>query len=384
MNLEQLIAERLIQARRDAGLSAVAVAEALGVVRQTYGKFEQAQSVPSVTQLIALCNLFDKPIGYFYEQDDADVRFSLRADSPDVLDGRLRGQLIEKLRNIHAIEEAARAAIPEDLPNSLPVFTAHEEDLRRVEDKAMDERFRLGIGNATCVGDIVAILEAADIRVIPFNQPENRGDGGRVFGLSAFSRRYGTALYVNAEASISVERQIFSLCHEYAHLIFHRDRDDVAGPQQRYKTRGRAISPEEKVANHFAACFLVPESALRKQFAMQGGGWAYEETVMRLKGTFRVSATCIIDRLSKCKLISPQNASYLWAMANRKGWLRSEQQPIVEPLNYQGRLRILCRKAWESGTASELFIAELLDLDRKGLSVLLAGWYEEQEAGYFE
>ncbi|WP_249168457.1 helix-turn-helix domain-containing protein [Erwinia sp. E602] len=201
MNLEQLIAERLIQARRDAGLSAVAVAEALGVVRQTYGKFEQAQNVPSVTQLIALCNLFDKPIGYFYEQDDADVRFSLRADSPDVLDGRLRGQLIEKLRNIHAIEEAARAAIPEDLPNSLPVFTAHEEDLRRVEDKAMDERFRLGIGNATCVGDIVAILEAADIRVIPFNQPENREDGGRVFGLSAFSRHYGTALYVNAEAS---------------------------------------------------------------------------------------------------------------------------------------------------------------------------------------
>ncbi|MGE9527676.1 helix-turn-helix domain-containing protein, partial [Escherichia coli] len=85
------------------------------------------------------------------------------------LDAKLRNELIEKLKNINAIEEAADANLPEDLPNSMPIFTAKAEDLRRVEDKAMEERFRLGIGNATCVGDIVAILEASDIRVIPFN-----------------------------------------------------------------------------------------------------------------------------------------------------------------------------------------------------------------------
>lgn len=123
--------------------------------------------------------------------------------------------------------------------------------MRRVEDKAMEERFRLGIGNATCVGDIVAILEASDIRVIPFNREET--DKGMVFGFSAFSNKYGTAIYVNVHDSISIERQIFSICHEYAHLIFHRD--EYHGPAKSYKTNGKAISPEEKVANHFAACF---------------------------------------------------------------------------------------------------------------------------------
>ncbi|HCB1499864.1 TPA: ImmA/IrrE family metallo-endopeptidase [Klebsiella michiganensis] len=378
MNIQQRIAERLIKARTDAGLNASAVADRIGVVRQTYSKFEQAQGVPSVTQLISLCKVFDKPIGYFYDEDDGEFRFAMRADSPDLLDSKLRNELIEKLKSINAIEEAADATLPEDLPNSIPIFTARDEDLRRVEDKAMEERFRLGIGNATCVGDIVAILEASDIRVIPFDREENEG-GKSVFGFSAFSNNYGTAIYVNVNESISVERQIFSICHEYAHLIFHRDEYD--GPAKSYRTNGRGTSPEEKVANHFAACFLVPGSALRKQFAMQGGGWAYEETILRLKSIFRVSATCIIDRLSKCKLITSQNSKYLWATATRKGWRRHEPNPIIESLNYKGRLTVLSRKAWEAGSASETFISELLELNRKELSSLLDKWYDEQEAG---
>lgn len=378
MNIQQRIADRLVKARDDAGLSAVAVAEAIGVVRQTYSKFEQGQGVPSVSQLISLCKIFDKPIGYFYDQDDGEFRFAMRADSPDLLDSKLRNELIEKLKSINAIEEAAEATQPEDLPNSIPIFTAREEDLQRVEDKAMEERFRLGIGNATCVGDIVAILEASDIRVIPFSRGDHDDRKGMVFGFSAFSNKYGTAIYVNNHESISVERQIFSICHEYAHLIFHRNEYD--GPAKSYKTKGRGVSPEEKVANHFAACFLVPESALRKQFVMQGGGWAYEETVLRLKSVFRVSATCIIDRLFKCRLITPQNSKYLWATANRKGWLRNEPSPIIEKLNYKGRLTVLSRKAWEAGAASESFISELLELSRKELSCLLEKWYDEQEA----
>ena len=377
MNIQQRIAERLVKARNDAGLSAIAIADALGVVRQTYSKFEQAQSIPSVPQLIALCKIFDKPIGYFYDPDDGEFRFAMRADSPESLDAGLRNELVEKLKNINAIEQAADASVPEDLPNSIPLFTATDEDLRRVEDKAMEERFRLGIGNATCVGDIIAALEASDIRVIPFDRETGCDGKGAVYGFSAFSSNYGTAIYVNSNKAISVERQIFSLCHEYAHLIFHRDEYD--GPAVQYKTKGRGTSPEEKIANHFAACFLVPESALRKQFVMQGGGRAFEQTVLRLKSIFRVSATCLIDRLYKCRLISQDNSKYLWATANRKGWLKNEPEPIQERLNYKGRLTVLSRKAWEAGAASEIFIAELLELDRKQLSYLLSEWYDEQE-----
>ncbi|HGH3388631.1 TPA: helix-turn-helix domain-containing protein [Citrobacter freundii] len=379
MNIQQRIAERLVKARTEADMSTVAVAAAIGVVRQTYSKFEQGQSIPSVSQLISLCKLFDKPIGYFYEQDEGEFRFAMRTDNPELLDGKLRNDLINKLKNIYAIEEAAGANQPEDLPNSLPLFTARSEDLIRVEDKAAEERRRLGVGDATCVGDIVALLEASDIRVIPFSKSEHDGGGGLVSGFSAFSSKYGTAIYVNNHPSISVERQIFSICHEYAHIIFHRE--DYSGPAKNYQTRGRNISPEEKIANHFAACFLIPEHALRKQFFMQGGGWVYEDTVLHLKSIFKVSYVCLLDRLVKCKLISTKNSGILWATARKKGWDKIEPNPIPSPLEYKGRLTVLSRKAWEAGAASESFISDLLELNRKDLSNLLEGWYDEQEAG---
>lgn len=378
MDIQKQIAQKLIEARTSMGMSASAVADALGIVRQTYGKYEQGLSTPDVSQLIALCKIFDKPLGYFYDQDEGSFRFAMRADSPDLLDSNLRNELVEKLKNISAIEEAAEANQPEDLPSSMPLFSAKEEDLRLVEDKAVTERNRLGIGNATCVGDFVALLEASDIRVIPFSRPQQDDDQGMVWGFSAFSGKYGTAIYVNNHETVSVERQIFSICHEYAHLIFHRE--EYTGPARAYKTRGRSVSPEEKIANHFAACFLIPEAALRKQFLMQGGGWAYEETVMRLKRVFRVSASCIIDRLSKTGIINKRNSGFLWAMANKRGWLKCEPLPITEQLNYKGRLIVLSRKAWGTGSASESFIADLLEMDRKDLGKLIDGWYCEQEA----
>ena len=75
MDITQHIARRLLEARTEAGLSVIAVADAIGVVRQTYSKFEQAQGVPSISQLIALCKLYDKPIGYFSDPDEGEFRF---------------------------------------------------------------------------------------------------------------------------------------------------------------------------------------------------------------------------------------------------------------------------------------------------------------------
>ena len=102
---------------------------------------------------------------------------------------------------------------------------------------------------------------------------------------------------------------------------------------------------------------------------------------MRLKSIYRVSFACMVDRLSKCRLISPKNAAWLWSITQQKGWNRQEPKPIRDPLSYKERLLVLSRKAWEAGTASESFLADLLELNRKELSVLLEKWYADQEAG---
>ncbi|RPE04666.1 XRE family transcriptional regulator [Candidatus Pantoea deserta] len=117
------------------------------------------------------------------------------------------------------------------------------------------------------------------------------------------------------------------------------------------------------------------------KFEQAQSGWAYEETVLRLKNIYRVSFVCMLDRLSKCRLISQKNSAWLWAIVQREGWNKYEPSPITEALSYKSRLKVLSRKAWEAGAASESFLSDLLELNRQELSVLLNKWYAEQEAG---
>lgn len=376
MDIKSIIAGRLVEARESAKMTQAQVADALGLVRQTYARFEQSQALPDVAQLITLTKLFDKPLDYFYESSTDSYRIALRADDPDLLKPELKNRLIEKLKNINDIEQAADKNKVNEYPSSMPIFEATESTLQEVEDKAYSERNRLGIGNATCVGDIVSVLESADIRVIPFSLKAEEGD--LLSGFSLFSEKYGPAIFVNNHPSIPVERQIFSICHEYAHIIFHRNEYD--GPAKKYKTSGRNTSPEEKIANHFAACFLMPRDAIRRQFNNAGGGKAYAETIMRLKKVFRVSAVSVISRLESTRLITKDNSGKLWGYATLRNWKLSEPEPIIEPLSYDKRILELSQKAWFNGTASEGFIADLLELDRKSLASLLEEWYGELEA----
>ena len=43
-----------------------------------------------------------------------------------------------------------------------------------------------------------------------------------VSGVSAIDDRNGCFIFVNCHSSISIERQIFTIAHEYGHIIMHR------------------------------------------------------------------------------------------------------------------------------------------------------------------
>lgn len=372
MDIKATLSARLIEARENLGLTQNYMANALGIVRQTYAKFERGEILPDAEQLISMTKLLDKPLTFFYEDSDSDVRFALRADAPSLLSPSMKSHLIEKLKDIDSLEHAAQRVGANELPGSVHVADASEASLLLVEQKARSERSRLGIGENTCVGDIVSILESIDIRVIPFQlAPEEKS---LLSGFSVFSEKYGAAIFVNNHSSLGVEHQIFSICHEYAHLLFHRK--DYVGPGQNYKTRGIKTSPEEKVANHFAACFLVPSNALSLYHSK--GDWVYPDSILRLKKIFRVSAACIISRLAQTKLIKANNSGMLWGYANKHGWKTCEPEPLTERLNYNNRLKEIARKAWSREAATESFIADLLDLDRKSMACLLEEWYESE------
>lgn len=77
----QKLLERLQSARRDAGLTQIAVAEAFGKPQSFVSKCESGERRIDVVELGAFANLYDKPLAYFVAETDFPTGASLSADA---------------------------------------------------------------------------------------------------------------------------------------------------------------------------------------------------------------------------------------------------------------------------------------------------------------
>ncbi len=76
----QKLLERLQSARREAGLTQIAVAQAFGKPQSFVSKCESGERRIDVVELGAFAHLYHKPLGYFVAETDAPTGASLSAD----------------------------------------------------------------------------------------------------------------------------------------------------------------------------------------------------------------------------------------------------------------------------------------------------------------
>jgi len=372
MDIKVLMGRRARAAREAASLTQTQAAEQMGITRQTLARMEKGEVAADGVQLVAMAGLFDRPVAWFYDQRELDdTALAFRADNPASVDAGLKQRLLDRLAAIADLEVAAGQDAGPGLPPTEPITKAGKRELEIVRAVAQEERGRLGVGDRGPVSDPVALLESIDVRVIPFEAEP--GDGGLLSGFSAFSAALGAGIFVNVHPSLSVEHQLFSVLHEYAHLIFHRA--VYRGPGEGYRSRGSAASPEEKIANTFAGAFLVPAAALRQHAAPLGR--VSPTDVMRLKRIFRVSYTCMLSRLNQEGYLSRADNGRLWAICKARGWDRQEPSPLQERPAYGWRCKGLARRAWERDEASMGFLQQVLDQDRQGLKALIDDWEKD-------
>lgn len=369
MDIKALMGSRARVAREAAGMTQSAAAEQLGITRQTLARMEKGEVAADGVQLVEMAGLFDRPVTWFYDQRELDdTALAFRADQPAAVDPGLKQRLLDRLAAIADLEVAAGQDAGPGLPPTEPLTRAGARELEIVRAVAQEERGRLGVGDRAPVSDPVALLESIDVRVIPFEVAP--GEGDLLSGFSAFSAAIGAGIFVNVHPALSVEHQLFSVLHEYAHLIFHRG--VYRGPGEAYRTRGKAASPEEKVANTFAGAFLVPSAALRQHAAPLDH--VSPTDVMRLKRMFRVSFTGMLTRLNQEGYVNRADNGRLWAICKARGWDKEEPSPLLEGPAYGCRTQALARRAWERGEVSLAFLQEVLDKDRKEVQALVADW----------
>jgi len=216
----------------------------------------------------------------------------------------------------------------------------HSKSQQFASQVAASERERLGVGQRDPIENIFKLLDEQGVRIFRQEMPDHE-----VYGLSAFSPRYGLCVFVNQANTL--ERQVFSLAHEYGHLLMHRSfykaRTPFAGLHKDHEI--------EEMAHIFAANLLVPELGLREVFLRDvGEKMVGLEDIVFLKHYFRVSIDMMLCRLRDLRLISDAEYNQLLEEVNkRRGDETKELAPMsaetVDSWERASRFWHLARKA---------------------------------------
>jgi len=217
-------------------------------------------------------------------------------------------------------------------------------------------RNELGIGLEAPIPDLLNLVDTeAAVPVTVLELPE---------GIAGMLRRKREGSFIFINGTDAVERQRFTLAHEFGHhRLGHRsvvDRsEDIFGFSR---------DPREVEANAFAGEFLVPRHALENWLERHEREPASLETVTRLACFFGVSAQMMRIRLQNARRIGKADARSLderikqrehLALRDELGLSRFNDQ--LAEIRWSGRLPRLPARTRRGVRAA--FRAGLVDLD---------------------
>ena len=147
-------------------------------------------------------------------------------------------------------------------------------------------------------------------------------------------------MVINTNETVTIERQRFSIIHELAHLIAHRD--DFCSDCNKTGV-GRNKDPREIYADTFAGAFLVPADELQRilQIANNKGITDISTLIMQIKSYFRVSYQTLLLRMNSIGYFSNERQFGKLFGNLRKVYGATEPQPMMIPLEFHNSQPLL-------------------------------------------
>jgi len=286
-------------ARETIGLSPIEAAKKFKVAEDTLNKWESGQKKPTIIQLKKLATVYKRPLAAFFLPEPPKEP-SLPKDYR-TLPQNEKKPFSPKTRV--AIRRARRLqSLASELARNLNRKIGSEIERVRLSDDpeviAAEIREKLGIEIQAQFGwknEIEAIsewkkaIEKLGILVFHIGAPleETRG-----FSLIDSEPR---VIVLNLQDTIN--GRIFSLFHEYGHLLLNDSGICDMGDQDRLPENDKVV---EKFCNHFAGAILVPKEALINHKLLSPikyhPEWS-DEVLRDLARRFKVSKEVILRRM---------------------------------------------------------------------------------------
>ena len=299
-----MIGERLLRARKAAGLSMQALGDQVGVSATMISKYEKGQSTPGSKVLIGLSKALGVRSEYFFRPVEVQlegVEYRKRSSTPQKLLDRIKADVLDQaerwqiLANLYPNFPIPNFKLPEGLPEQISRIS----DVDEVANLVRQSWF---LGNNP-IPDLVDELESQGILVIV----TSADDLNKFDGLQA---SVAGKPFVVISSNWPGDRQRFTLAHELGHLILH----------------GRlnpAIS-EEKACNRFASAFLLPGSGLRQQLGERRHKLEVQELYI-LKHEYGISMAACLFRAADLGIIDERAMKSAFIHFRKRGW--SKQEP---------------------------------------------------------
>ena len=306
--------KRLTHARLSRGLRKKDLADLVGVTPAAVGQYEQGVSFPSASVVGELSLALSYPPQFFergrprFEISHEECHFRrLRATSKLERSRVLaRAELLVEL--VDTLERHGLRFPQVSLPDDLSQYADSTPHTEEVAVKVR-ERWGLGVGP---IDNMLRLLESKGCIVTRLRSESESVDAFSVW----MAKR---PLIVLSSNKANVERSRFDAAHELAHLIFHHD----AEPGSRHI---------EEQAHKFGAAFLMPATAIRREFPRR---FAWEK-YFDLKERWKTSLAALVRRSRDLNAISESTYKRVMVQYSQRGWrngepgdLRDPEQPVL-------------------------------------------------------
>lgn len=357
------LGRRLQEARKARGLTQQDVAEALSVARTTVTAMEKGERRVQPDDIIRMAGLYGRSVNDLVGAREPITDFAVQfrtalkgADSVEV-----ERDLAKAVNDFQVLcedylylENLSDARQRQSYIPSYPVSGASAE--AAAEEIAWAEHNRLGLGDGP-IHNLRELLEnEAAIRVFHIDLPS------RVAGMFSFTDGLGGCIVVNAKHP--QERRRWTMAHEYGHFLTSRYSSEISI----LAVRGR-MPAEERFADTFARCFLMPATGLRRRFnqTRAADSRITAADICKMAFYYLVSVEAMTLRLEELRLLS----SGTWDRLRDRGFKVREAQAQLglEPRaddehRLPTRYRLLAVQAYEEELVTEGELVRLLRSDR--------------------
>jgi Zn-dependent peptidase ImmA (M78 family)/DNA-binding XRE family transcriptional regulator len=304
------VGARLREGREARGLTALSLAELVGVSRAALSQYEIGPQTPRPDVMDRIAAQLNLPVEFFCQPVEKEVERRIFWRSMSAATKGARTKAYRRYLWLRHITDYLQrfVVLP---PVNFPQFELPDDPVKLsmndIEQIAREVRsfWKLGIGP---ISDVVLLLENNGAIVA-------RGALG-ADTLDAFSewdeaenRPY---IFLGSDKDSAV-RSRFDVVHELAHLILHRkvERNLLAHPAQ--------FKLIEEQAHRFAAAFLVPATTFASEL-----NYISLDHFRVLKRRWKVAISMMLMRCQHLGFLELEESRRLWMNLSRRGWKRRE------------------------------------------------------------